>query len=108
MAYWVIQALRLITAYGVASGAVAAGTYAGQAVIGALGPEEDSGVPWSESMNKEYYTPAGVLVPPHPHRRRRRRRALTSSDRADIAFIAGVISKSAAKDFAVQLATRPR
>lgn len=41
-------------------------------------------------------------------RRRRRRRALTASDRADIAFIAGMISKAAAKDFAVQLAARPR
>lgn len=43
-----------------------------------------------------------------PRRRRRRRRALTASDRADIAFIAGIISKSAADRFAVQLATRPR
>lgn len=42
------------------------------------------------------------------HRRRRRRRALTASDRQDIAFIAGMISKAAAKDFAVQLAARPR
>lgn len=41
-------------------------------------------------------------------RRRRRRRALTASDRADIAFVAGMISKAAAKDFAVQLAARPR
>lgn len=41
-------------------------------------------------------------------KRRRRRRALTASDRADIAFVAGMISKAAAKDFAVQLAARPR
>jgi len=42
------------------------------------------------------------------HRRRRRRQALTSSDRADIAFIAGTISKKAAGDFAMQLAARRR
>lgn len=41
-------------------------------------------------------------------RRRRRRRALTQSDRNDIAFIAGIISKAAAGTFAVSLATRSR
>jgi len=33
--------------------------------------------------------------------RRRRKRALTKSDREDIGFIAGMISKAAAKDFAM-------
>lgn len=41
-------------------------------------------------------------------KRRRRRRALTASDRADIAFIVGLIGVKAGDRFAVQLATRPR
>jgi len=36
-------------------------------------------------------------------RRRRRRRALTASDRADIAFIAGLLGPKAGKDFSVSL-----
>lgn len=42
------------------------------------------------------------------HRRRRRRRALTASDKADIAFIAGTLGKPAGAQFAVGLATRSR
>jgi len=53
--------------------------------------------------------PAGGLFPDifgdggGPQRRRRRRRALTASDRADIAFIAGALGPAAGKAFAVQL-----
>jgi len=36
--------------------------------------------------------------------RRRRKRALTKSDREDIGFIAGMISKAAARDFAMIVA----
>jgi len=39
-------------------------------------------------------------------RRRRRRRALTASDRADIAFIAGILGKAAGKDIAAIIAAR--
>lgn len=39
-------------------------------------------------------------------RRRRRRRALTASDRADIAFVAGILGAKAGKDFALIIATR--
>jgi len=39
-------------------------------------------------------------------RRRRRRRALTASDRADIAFIAGLLGTTAGKNFALTIATR--
>jgi len=39
-------------------------------------------------------------------RRRRRRRALTASDRADIAFIAGLLGSTAGKNFALTIATR--
>jgi len=39
-------------------------------------------------------------------RRRRRRRALTASDKADIAFIAGILGKPAGKDIAAIIAAR--
>jgi len=39
-------------------------------------------------------------------RRRRRRRALTASDRADIAFITGILGTTAGKNFALLIATR--
>lgn len=38
--------------------------------------------------------------------RRRRRRALTASDRADIAFITGLLGPTAGKNFALTVATR--
>lgn len=41
-----------------------------------------------------------------PRRRRRRRRALTASDRADIAFITGLLGPGAGKNFALTIATR--
>jgi len=41
-------------------------------------------------------------------RRRRRRVALTMGDRNAIAFIAGIVSKKAAGEFAVALSTRSR
>lgn len=45
---------------------------------------------------------------PEKKKRRRRRRALTASDRADIAFIAGLLGPSAGKNFALTIATRAR
>lgn len=41
---------------------------------------------------------------PPIHGRHRRKRALTKSDREDIGFIAGMISKAAARDFAMIVA----
>jgi len=46
------------------------------------------------------------LFPDGKRRRRRRRRALTASDRADIAFIAGLLGTTAGKNFALTIATR--
>jgi len=46
------------------------------------------------------------LFPDGKKRRRRRRRALTASDRADIAFIAGLLGTTAGKNFALTIATR--
>ncbi len=39
-------------------------------------------------------------------RRRRRRRALTASDRADIAFIAGMLGQPAGRQFAMLIGSR--
>ena len=54
--------------------------------------------------------PGGIpgvdLFPDEKKRRRRRRRALTASDRADIAFIAGLLGTTAGKNFALTIATR--
>lgn len=43
-----------------------------------------------------------------PGRRSRRRRALTSSDKSDISFMAAVLGETAARKFALILASRPR
>jgi len=50
--------------------------------------------------------PGVDLFPDEKKRRRRRRRALTASDRADIAFIAGLLGTTAGKNFALTIATR--
>ena len=50
--------------------------------------------------------PGVDLFPDGKKRRRRRRRALTASDRADIAFIAGLLGTTAGKNFALTIATR--
>ena len=44
----------------------------------------------------------GIVKP----RRRRRRRALTASDRADIAFIAGMLGQPAGRQFAMLIGSR--
>lgn len=50
--------------------------------------------------------PGVDLFPEDKPRRRRRRRALTASDRADIAFIAGLLGPTAGRNFAITVATR--
>lgn len=50
--------------------------------------------------------PGVDLFPDGKRRRRRRRRALTASDRADIAFITGLLGAPAGKNFALTIATR--
>jgi len=50
--------------------------------------------------------PGVDLFPDDKPKRRRRRRALTASDRADIAFIAGLLGTTAGKNFALTIATR--
>ncbi len=50
--------------------------------------------------------PGVDLFPEEKPKRRRRRRALTASDRADIAFIAGLLGPTAGRNFAITVATR--
>jgi len=106
MPAWLAAALRLM-AIGFGGG-VAFET--GQRALGGSGQFEGATGTGFQNIDVGHRV-TDVFRGPHGHdggRRRRRRRALTASDRADIAFIAGMISKAAAKDFAVQLAARPR
>jgi len=104
MPAWMASALRLLAGLGGAS-QLAGGSQSGLSVSGGRG----SGIVDNNPLIPDFIE---RLLPTTQFgaggRRRRRRRALTASDRADIAFIAGMISKAAAKDFAVQLAARPR
>ncbi len=50
--------------------------------------------------------PGVDLFPDGKPRRRRRRRALTASDRADIAFIAGMLGQPAGRQFAMLIGSR--
>lgn len=101
MGIWLMQALRMLGGAALAG----AGFEVGQRALGSGGGFAqglDLGMPGGRQFVD------GVLIPEHPHKRRRRRRALTASDRADIAFIAGTLDKGAGKAFAVQLAARAR
>lgn len=98
MPAWILSALRML-AGGFAGGAAFAG---GSSLVS--GPEQYPGQlrPRGADIEGDWMHIGG-----HPRlRRRRRRRVLTSSDRADIAFVAGMISKAAAKEFAVVIAAR--
>lgn len=101
MPAWIAAALRLL-ATGIGGGV---GFGLGGELLGSVGEDDPNFIGPRQPRMLE----GGGLIHIGGHRRRRRRRrALTASDRADIAFIAGIVSKSAAKDFAVQLATRSR
>lgn len=98
MPAWLFQALRLL------GGGALLG--AGAELAGVLNPFDSDVVPPSRATLGQGGAPVisqsgqflgfrgGV-------KRRRRRRALTASDRADIAFIAGLLGPKAGKDFAV-------
>jgi len=95
---FVLSALALLARAGAASRGAFFGTPARAALTGvgagALLPE--LGIPGVDLF------PGGGAR----RRRRRRRRALTASDRADIAFIAGLLGTTAGKNFALTIATR--
>jgi len=89
MPAWLAAAVRLLV--GTAPRALATGAGAG-ALVGPLLP--DFGIPGID------------LFPNGKPRRRRRRRALTASDRADIAFIAGMLGQPAGRQFAMLIGSR--
>lgn len=93
MPAWVANALRMIAAGGLFS-------------TGAAIAERQVGLPvpfQGPVTGPGFQIIDGITV---RRTRRRRRRALTASDRADIAFIAGVLSKSAAEKVAAIIAAR--
>lgn len=92
MAVWLIQALRLLAASAAGGAGFAVGTEAlAPTLFGPRLPARAGGGIDPITMEP---------LPIHPHRRRRRRRALTASDRADIAFIAGLLGPAAGSKFA--------
>lgn len=97
MPAWLASALAMLTR-GVA---VTRGRLASARTLALVGGASAAGVALAD--------PAGGLLPDilgldeEKPKRRRRRRALTASDRADIAFIAGALGPAAGKAFAVQL-----
>jgi len=99
MPAWMASALLALSRVGGAARGALVGT-PGRALltgtaVGQILPGVDSfGIP-------------GVDLFPGGHRRRRRRkRALTASDRADIAFLTGILGKTAGKELAIVIATR--
>jgi len=92
MAAWLISALRMAAA--AAAGGIAFGTGAELATTGDVGGIVGQAGSFTSPFIRSV-TQVGE------RKRRRRRRALTASDRADIAFIAGLLGPKAGKDFAV-------
>lgn len=104
MPAWVLQALKLLAA----GAALQGGAEAVGALIPGVGP--GTGLAQAGQFFGGQFPPGGfnfdgVTV---QKKRRRRRRALTASDRADIAFIVGLLGPTAGKNFAVTLAGRSR
>lgn len=92
MPVWMASALRLL--FGTPARAALTG-----ATVGTLAPRAGFG-----ALDDVVFGPDGLPI--EKKRRRRRRRALTASDRADIAFITGLLGAGAGKNFALTIATR--
>lgn len=104
MAAWLLQALRLLAAgtgggigFEVGRGLLGTGGVGGPPAL--LGSEGRGGIPFFGGFGAD-----GEPI----KKRRRRRRALTASDKADIAFIVGLLGPAAGKQFSTTLAARPR
>jgi len=76
------------------------------ATVGTPGRALGTGLLAGSILPGGFGIPGVDLFPDGKRRRRRRRRALTASDRADIAFIAGLLGTTAGKNFALTIATR--
>lgn len=103
MPKWLLAALGVLTGAGVATGAAKLGGGGIPFLPAAIDPFEPGGL-----KLPDFLVPRRGKGEEENGKRRRRRRALTQSDRNDIAFIAGIIGKTAAGSFAIQLATRSR
>ena len=102
MPAWLLAALRMLAGGALLGG----GAEVGSALVG-----PSFGVPPGLEAQQARSVGFGVTVDPFTgevlkKRRRRRRRALTASDRADIAFIAGILGPKAGKDIAAIIAAR--
>ncbi len=99
MPAWLLAALALLAPLAVRGGSTAlrlARSRGGVAALaGGAGALAAGGIPGVDLFPDE-----------DRPRRRRRRRALTASDRADIAFITGLLGPGAGKNFALTIATR--
>lgn len=99
MPVWLISALALLAPSAIRGGSALARFAGGRGGAAALGGAAGLAA-------GTVGIPGVDLFGDAPVRRRRRRRALTASDRADIAFISGILGKSAGKDFAMIIAAR--
>ena len=105
MPIWLLSALALLAPIGIRAGGALARLGSGRALPAALG----AGAGAAGALGISALTGGGVDVfGEEIKKRRRRRRALTASDRADIAFIAGILGRPAGKDFALIIATRAK
>ncbi len=94
MPVWLLAALAMMAPIAVRGAAIARRAAPAAAAVGAGALAGSVGIPGVD------------LFPDDKPRRRRRRRALTASDRADIAFLAGILGKPAGKDLAIIIASR--
>lgn len=103
MAPWLLQALRLMAG---GLGAGVAFETGQQAIEGFAdrGGVLEGGRVFPAGFAPKFLTASGEVI----KKRRRRRRALTASDKADIAFIVGLLGPAAGKQFSTTLAARPR
>lgn len=95
MPAWLIAALRMLAAGGLFAG--------GTELVARAAGGDPMALPASGPSFLPSFLADGVF---QKKSRRRRRRALTASDKADIAFIAGILGKPAGKDIAAIIAAR--
>ena len=93
MTAWLESAMRMLAAAGLLE---AGSAFFGQSAIGQGG----------SGFSLPSFGDFNIVNGLEKKRRRRRRRALTASDKADIAFIAGILGKPAGKDIAAIIAAR--
>lgn len=101
MPAWLIAALKMLAGGALLGVGSEVGATLGGADLRLVGGAQ-SGI--ANVLGTDPVTGAFVELP--TRRRRRRRRALTASDRADIAFIAGILGPKAGKDIAAIIAAR--